>query len=275
MLKQRKFRVAKIFYNILNSNCYRSATWVNISNDGAKQVNETFNITVEFPASLFPAACYIIDFGKPLDSGSSCLFWGPPAECTYLYPGHSCQQSSLDLVTNGGKFVFYIEYNRIGRYTLTAKVKNRVSEANSFSILVATKGVCYLPKVDLKSNQKCISGIDCSDKYPGVLTHHKSENLTITADISLNCKSTRTSISDWQIRYYNESSQVWKSAVDELQAKYRVLFANGSDEFDSQFSALNARTLKIPHHVLQYGLYEFCLNVSMWDEDGIAMSHRI
>ncbi len=128
---------------------------------------------------------------------------------------------------------------------------------------MATKAICYLPQVDLKSPQKCTPTVDCDSGYPGVKTFYRSVDFTISGNIIYSCKSTTFAYTYWSVRYFNVTLQKWTNYSAVLRSKY----ASDAD-YNAVYNDFNLRSINFAKKSLPYGLFEVCANVSMYAEEG-------
>lgn len=215
-------------------------------------------------------ACYYLDFSNRAAISKHCHLWGHSiAECDYLFPDvrTDCQRWGPNFNEVGKASILEMYYWQ-QRVTQTFKARNRVSSETASVPIVITKSPCDLPKVDIQTPQKCIPDLNCDPTYKNSLSHYKSLDLTVHSRIRINCTSTIIPIFEWDIRYYNESTRKWYNYSDKIHER---LGKNSS----LLFYGKDITKLQFPQHSFDYGLYEFCLNVSMEDVEGFILFKTI
>jgi len=244
---------------------YRSIKSLKIENDGPKLQNETFNIGIRlFPNIEMPTnTCYYLDFVNRDLRSSQCHLWGISLEeCNYLFKDvfKSCLRWAPEFSSDGNAW-FMERYYWIQRIYPLFTARNRVSSFTAKTPLVIVRAPCDLPKVDIKTHQKCVKGISCDEKYVDSLTYYKSKDLLVQSKVKINCSATDVAIFDWKIRFFNETLKEWANYSDLLRIHHK-------ENYTILFSGRDVATLSFPKRTIDYGLYEFCLNVTMEDVEG-------
>ena len=154
-------------------------------------------------------------------------------------------------------------YFSVGSYNVSVTGTNLVSNSFYNHPTFVRYLWCTYPNVDIHSPQTCTSGTNCDLTYPNVLTNYRSVPLVLKSIVTYNCFATQMANYNWSFSYYNASSQQWSNFTETLQQWY--ISTNGNDSsFWSNFNAYNLRSVTVPNHTMPYGLYQVCLNVSMF-----------
>ena len=230
-------------------------------------MNETSHITFQIiPYIERPTnACYYLDFANRDVRSKYCHLWGHSiAECDYLFPDvrTDCQRWGPDFNELGKAWILE-KYYWPRRFAQTLKARNRVSSETATVPMVVTRAPCDLPRVDIQTPQKCVPNLNCDPTYRNSLTHYKSLDLTVQSRVRINCTATQVTIYEWDIRYYNESIRRWNNYSEKLLEKL-------GKNYSLLFSGQDITKLQFEKHSLDYGLYEFHLNVSMEDVEGLT-----
>ena len=245
---------------------YRPFSWVKVENDGSKIINETSSITVQiFPFMERPTnACFYLDLVNSDERSRHCYLWGhSEEECRYLFP-----EARTDCVLWGPEFDEDGEatvtevYFKPRRFDHLFQGRNRVSNETSTEPMVVTRQRCDLPIVELHSRYKCVPESTCDPNHPTSLKHYKSIPLNIEPKVRTFCLATDIVIFEWKFRYLIDRSQVWQNYSDTLKGKH-------PDDYEKLFNGRDIFSVTFQTNSLEYGLYEICLNVSMFDVEGM------
>lgn len=150
--------------------------------------------------------------------------------------------------------------------TSTSSQLNSTTTLESTSTLTSSQFSfvnCSYPHVDIHTPQTCINGTNCDSVYPNVLTNYRSLPLVLNSIVTYNCSVTLMANYNWSFSYYNASSQQWSNFTETLRQWYISMYSNDSS-FWKNFNAYNLRNIIVPNHTMSYGLYQICLNVSMF-----------
>lgn len=217
--------------------------------ENSQVVGSPYHIFLNISLPAGSDACFMQDFGD----GSYAL-WGPPAHCSVLFPqqyGPRWYQSTLHIVDTGTLILPHV-YWSLCRFSMTIHSRNRISYQFNSTDLAATTKPCPMPNVQLRSQYPCAAGVNCDPLWSGVLMHNRSEDLVVAAQVSYQCDITNNAWYSWAIRSFNQSSGNWTNLTDLNSGAYNQLY-NGP----------NVRRVAFTKGTLDYGLHEFCLNVSM------------
>ena len=193
--------------------------------------------------------------------------FGSKEECNHLYPGIIQYYRVETNISINGKFSVQIQLQNISRYLLLIEGKNRVSIISNTSFAVATEGECYFPKVDISNPNLCIPKINCDPSFPNALMHYRSESFWIKSNVIYFCSTTQKANYEWTINYYNQSTNKWVNYSDLLKAEF-ITRDGKLENYNNLFNSTNIREIYIEKRSLEYGLYTFCLKVTMDGEPG-------
>lgn len=154
-------------------------------------------------------------------------------------------------------------YFIVGSYNVTVSASNLVSTSTFTQLTYVRYLWCTYPKVDIHTLQTCVNGTNCDSMYPNVLTNYRSVPLVMNSIVTYNCLATQLANYNWSFSYYNASTQQWSNFTETLRQWYISTYGNDSS-FWSNFNAYNLRSITVPNHTIPYGLYQICLNVSMY-----------
>ena len=218
-------------------------------------------------------SCYYVDFNNRAPHENitdpllliqpKCLLWGPSlSECNELFPEAAPYCDRTVRYFASGSITLSQVYFYIAKYWPKAYARNRVSAKESQTSLIATRDVCYNPKVDVTSRQNCTVGVDCDKRFVGVKSFRMTQYVHVYGNIVYKCRSTYFAMCEWSIRYYNDTTQTWENYSDTLKAQMN------ESQYNSRFKAFNLHDIFLENMTLAYGLYEVCVNCSMWEEIG-------
>ena len=157
----------------------------------------------------------------------------------------------------------YEAHSAVGSYNVTVSASNLVSTSVFSQIIYVRYVWCSYPNVDIHTQQSCVNEINCDSTYSNVLTNYRSVPLVLNSIVTYNCHATQRANYNWSFAYYNASSQQWNNFTETLRQWY--ISTNGNDSsFWSNFNGYNLRSIIVPNHTMPYGLYQICLNVSMF-----------
>ncbi|XP_077979563.1 uncharacterized protein LOC144434915 [Glandiceps talaboti] len=211
-------------------------------------------------------ACYRIDFRDVTSEINHIAFWGYQSTCQAVYPTDftsdflrftSVSTSYLEALKLSGEdpnITVTNIFQAVNQFGVRLHAFNMVSSVQVTLPTAVTKGLCYYPEVNVESKNLCDRNYPlCDDE--GNRQYYKSKDLYVYSKVKLNCSSTRVAMYTWRVFAINE----------ERNDREEEIFDVGNTELQG----FTMRELAVRGGSLDYGLYRFELNVSMYGERGV------
>ncbi|XP_070579640.1 polycystin-1-like [Ptychodera flava] len=238
---------------------------VSICDYGPRPKNTTITFSLN-TGNVGTDACYRVDFRDVNSEYNHIAFWGHQLTCQTAYPTdftsdylrfYSVSTVYLEALKLAGKdpnITVTNVFQSINRFVIKVHAFNMVSDVKLLMPTAVTKGLCYYPEVNVRDRNLCDRNYPlCDDE--GNRQYYKSKDLYVYSRVKLNCSSTRVAMYTWRVFQINENR---RNDEEEI-----------FDVGDTELQGFTMRELAVKKGSLDYGLYRFELNVSMYGERGV------
>lgn len=267
-----------IFVTVFNDMVSTNLSWVvhiqrrvgpvNITSIPASPIRMTTSFML-WPGWIGTDACYYVNLIDTTSAGSHQRFLGSEDTCTEFFSTlmqlgmvstwMTVDAISKDVETSGGVEIENT-YNTNNVYHVKLLAINKVSNATFYEKIAVTTQYCLYPAVDLQSVNPCLTKDLCDDSMGyRIKKQYKGFKWYVDSSVVIDCDTTSLASYMWQIYVVNVTTGEETPYTGDM----------------SVFAAPSPRQLTIPALSLDYGLYRFELNVTMFIEIGLTSTDSV